>query len=47
MGTLYDLRYEVVLKNPDKEKELLDKIRVRNGNLTVACGIPAIAKDEL
>lgn len=47
MGTLYDLRYEVVLKNAAKEKEMLDKIRVRNGNLTVACGLPINDKDEL
>lgn len=39
MGTLYELRYEIILKDADREKEFLDKIRVINGNLTVACSI--------
>lgn len=47
MGTLYELRYELVLKDPDKEKEFLDKIRTRNGNLTVACSILADNHEEM
>lgn len=47
MGTLYELRYELVLKDPDKEKEFLDKIRSRNGNLTVACSILADNHEEM
>lgn len=47
MGTLYELRYELVLKDPDKEKEFLDKIRARNGNLTVACSILADNHEEM
>lgn len=47
MGTLFDLRYEVVLKDPSREKEFIDKIRVRNGNLTVCCGILPADRDEL
>lgn len=47
MGTLYELRYEIILKNAEKEKEFLDKIRVRNGNLTVACSILTDNHEEM
>ena len=47
MGTLYELRYEVTLKNAEKEKEFLDKIRSRNGNLTVACGVLTENHEEM
>lgn len=47
MGTLYDLKYEIVLRDPSREKELLDKIRVRNGNLTVSCGLLPENREEL
>lgn len=35
MGTLYELTYQVVFKEIGKEKEFMDAIRCRNGNLTV------------
>jgi hypothetical protein len=38
MGTLYELRYTVILKDETKLKAFLDEIRTRNGNLTVVCG---------
>jgi hypothetical protein len=38
MGTLYELSYEVVLKEPQISKEFLDALRCRNGNLTIICG---------
>ncbi len=47
MGTLYELRYEIILKDADKEKEFLDKIRVINGNLTVACSILTDNHEEM
>lgn len=47
MGTLYELRYEVVLKDAEKEKEFLDKIRAINGNLTVSCSILTDSHDEM
>lgn len=47
MGTLYELRYEIVLKDADKEKEFLDKIRVINGNLTVSCAILTDNHEEM
>lgn len=47
MGTLYELRYELVLRDASKEKEFLDKIRVRNGNLTVMCSILTDNHEEM
>lgn len=47
MGALYELRYELVLKDADKEKEFLDKIRVRNGNLTVMCSVLTDNHEEM
>ena len=47
LGALYELRYEMTLKDPAKEKELLDAIRVRNGNLTVQSSRMAPAASEL
>lgn len=38
MGSLYQLFYQIELKDPLKEKELLDHIRCRNGNLDIICG---------
>ena len=41
MGSLYSLHYRVTLKDTSKEKELLDAMRCRNGNLEISCGIAA------
>lgn len=38
MGTLYELRYTVQLKNEKEIKAFMDEIRTRNGNLTIICG---------
>jgi uncharacterized membrane protein YhiD involved in acid resistance len=47
LGSLYELQYTVKLKEPDKEKELLDGIRQRNGNLNLTCGRLVAAQTEL
>lgn len=36
MGSLYKLTYSVTLKNPAREKELIDALRCRNGNLEIS-----------
>ena len=41
MGSLYSLHYRITLKDADKEKNLLDAMRCRNGNLEISCGIAA------
>lgn len=38
MGSLYQLNYLVTLKNEEEEKEMIDELRVRNGNLEIVCG---------
>ena len=38
MGTLYEIRYTVVLRDEKKIKAFLDDLRTRNGNLTIICG---------
>ena len=40
MGSLYKLSYIIVMSAPDKEKEFIDKLRCRNGNLEISCGRP-------
>ncbi|MBQ7336027.1 MAG: DUF4956 domain-containing protein [Clostridia bacterium] len=35
MGSMFRLTYDVVLRDPSKEKELIDKLRCRNGNLEI------------
>ncbi|MDR0877121.1 MAG: DUF4956 domain-containing protein [Treponema sp.] len=39
LGSLYELRYGIELKDLGKEKELLDKVRQRNSNLDVSCSV--------
>ncbi len=36
MGSMFRLTYNIILRDPSKEKEMIDKLRVRNGNLEVA-----------
>ncbi len=35
MGSLYRLQYDITLRDTDSEKEFIDKLRCRNGNLEV------------
>lgn len=35
MGSLFKLTYDITLKSPGVEKELIDKLRCRNGNLEI------------
>ena len=36
MGSLFRLSYEIVLKDNKKEKEFIDELRVKNGNLEIS-----------
>ena len=47
MGSLYELQYRVEEKDAEREKEMLDKIRVRNGNLNIVCGRCELEYEEL
>ena len=35
MGSLFRLTYDLILRDPAREKELIDKLRCRNGNLEI------------
>lgn len=45
MGSMYELTYRVGLKKKANEKEFIDKIRVKNGNLKVALSHPLIEEE--
>ncbi len=46
MGSMFRLTYNVTLKDSDREKEMIDKLRCRNGNLeiSVSCQDTAVAE---
>ena len=45
MGSMYELTYRIGLKKKVNEKEFIDKIRVKNGNLKVALSHPLIEEE--
>lgn len=47
MGSLFQLFYRVRLKEGKKEKEFIDKIRCRNGNLDIICSRVNYGNEEL
>ena len=47
MGSLYKLTYHITMKDVRREKEFLDQIRCRNGNLDIICGRRSSIKTEL
>ena len=46
MGSLFELSYKIKLKNNVNEKEFMDDIRVKNGNLKVMISHP-LSEGEL
>lgn len=47
MGSLIRLTYNLTLKNAEKEKELIDKLRCRNGNLEITMSVQETWLGEL
>ena len=47
MGSLFRLTYNLVLKSPAEEKELIDKLRCRNGNLEISLSCKETVTCEL
>ena len=47
MGSMYELQYMVTLKNGVNQKEFLDEIRVRNGNMLVMLERPELIEEVL
>lgn len=46
LGSMYELCYSIRLIEESKEKEMIDALRCRNGNLTIVCGYREV-KEEL
>ena len=40
MGSMYELTYQVTLKSGINEKEFIDKLRIKNGNLKISLSHP-------
>ena len=47
MGSLFELQYHIWLQDERMEKEFLDEVRCRNGNLPLVCGRIAAGREEL
>ena len=47
MGSMYELQYHIELTDESQQKEFIDALRCRNGNLTIACGRKAGRAEEL
>ena len=47
MGSLFKLTYNVTLKNPNDEKDFIDDLRCRNGNLEISMARQEITNNEL
>lgn len=47
MGSLFKLKYEITLKDPRKEKEFIDELRCRNGNLEIICAKAELSQEIL
>lgn len=47
LGSMYELHYHIILKDQTKEKNFIDDLRCRNGNLTIICSRVSSRKEEL
>jgi len=47
MGSLFKLTYQIILKDLSKQKEFIDELRCRNGNLEIALSKGETRTDEL
>ena len=47
MGSLFRLTYHLTLKDPAREKELMDQLRCRNGNLEISVSRQELSNDVL
>ena len=46
LGSIFELNYTISLKDTAKEKEFVDALRTRNGNLTIICSRPVAKAPE-
>ena len=45
MGSLFRLSYRIEMKNPKEEKEFIDELRVKNGNLEISI-LPYVGEEK-
>ena len=45
MGSMFRLSYRIILKNNNEEKEFIDELRTKNGNLEIAI-VPFVGEDK-
>ena len=47
LGSMFELQYDVTLRDPDQEKTFIDALRTRNGNLNIMLSRLPANNDEL
>lgn len=47
LGSLFELQYQIRMKRGKKEKEMIDELRCRNGNLPIVCQRAGLGREEL
>lgn len=47
MGSLFKLKYDLTLRDASAEKDFIDELRIRNGNLEISLSLPKSDSDEL
>ena len=47
LGSMFEVSYLVKFKNDNTEKEFIDAVRVRNGNLPIVCAKVSAGAEEL
>lgn len=47
LGSLYELKYLITMKNLGEIKDFMDALRCRNGNLNIVCGRVPSRREEL
>ncbi len=46
MGSLYNLHYRIIFRKGVSQKQFIDDLRVRNGNLEISCTIPEMRESK-
>ena len=47
LGSIFDIRYTVILKDEKMEKKFLDELRCRNGNLSITLSRAIATREEM
>ena len=45
MGSMFELTYQVTIKDSANEKQFIDKLRIKNGNLKIALSHPLLEEE--